>query len=200
MRKLAALMAIGLTACQGPYLKDGTPNENSPYFEVPVDSKLVLNRELVVPAQQRYLYLQNGKALNFQDVNPYFPYCALELHTKKAQPQPIRPDTFAIHKVSQRHQFSLARADVQVAGRNTAQIRDLDGIDPWQVVATLLELYSETQRDVVLMACASWGLPQNMPYITVAEIRRSLGEIFSLHLAQPGDPPGPRVRRESGRY
>ncbi len=194
MRHLAALMAIGLAACQPIYLKDGAPNENSPYFEVRVDSKLVLNRELTVPAQQRYLYFQHGRAMNFQDVNQYLPYCALELHTKRPGPQSVKPDTFAIHKVDRRYQYSLARAGLEVA-----QMRDRGNGDPWSVVATLLELSSEKQSDVIRLVCAHWGVPQNMSYLTVADIRRSLGELFALELAQPGARPAAPARRERER-
>lgn len=194
MRHLAAFVGIVLTACQPVYLKDGTPNENSPHFDVPVDSRLVLNRELTVPQHQRYLYFQHGRAMNFQDVNQYLPYCAIELHTKRSTPQSIKPDTFAIHKVDRRYQYSLARAALEVA-----QIRDRGNGDPWSVIATLLELSSEKQQDVIRLVCAHWGVPQNMSYLTVADIRRSLGELFTLQLAQPGAKPPAPARRERER-
>jgi hypothetical protein len=33
------------------------------------------------------------------------------------------------------------------------------------------------------LTCASWGLPQGRSYLTVAQIRRALGDYFTLELA-----------------
>ncbi|NIO40864.1 MAG: hypothetical protein GTO41_12185 [Burkholderiales bacterium] len=46
-----------------------------------------------------------------------------------------------------------------------------------------MELHSETQPDVVRMTCARWGVPQELSNVTVAGIRKSLGDIVTLELA-----------------
>ena len=42
----------------------------------PVDSKVILQQELLVPARSDRLYFQKGKVSQFQYVNEYLPYCA----------------------------------------------------------------------------------------------------------------------------
>ncbi len=57
-----------------------------------------------------------------------------------------------------------------------------------QVIATLLELRSVQQPDVVRMTCANWGIPQDLAHLTLGQIRESLGDIFVLELPKRNDP------------
>ncbi len=57
----------------------------------------------------------------------------------------------------------------------------------YQVLATLLELRSVNQPDVVRMTCATWGLPQDSAHLTLGQIRQSLGDIFLLEMPKRND-------------
>jgi hypothetical protein len=176
-------LALLLAACQPAYLKSGQPNPNSPYFEVPVDSKFVLNTDVTFPAYQKDMFFQNGKVSDFAGVNKWLPYCALSVHAKTKVPQIVKADTFLVQKVAQKFLFTLAKADFQVA-----QL-DRSGNDEWRVLATVMELSSARQPGVVRMTCAAWGLPQDMSNVTLNSIRKALGDAVTLEVA---DNQGPR--------
>ena len=106
-------------------------DEGSPYFRVPIDSKLVLNQALTIPAKKRRVYFQYGKPLAFWEVNEYRPWCVLRMRAKKDVPQRIVPGEFLVNDVSREHLYEIARLPVQVA-----QFRS-DGTDfTYEVVAT----------------------------------------------------------------
>ena len=184
LRRIAALLLMALAAaCETAY-KDGVPNERSSYFEVPVDSKLVLHRSLEVPPGQGSAYLQRGKLLPWYDVNQYAPYCAIGLGARREVAQSVSPDEFVIRKVTQRFLFTLAAAPRFV---RAAADRADDGMT-YEVVGTVMEVHSARQPEVRALTCANWGLPQGRSYLTVENIRQALGSYFTLELAAPARP------------
>lgn len=178
VRVILFVCATLLVSCQPAYLKDGRPNENSPYFEVPVGSKFVLHRTLTIPAYTRNVFFQRGSVLPFYHVNEFVDYCALTVYAQKQVPQTIRPDTFVITRVYREYLYQLADASVVVA----QAFQDKDG-ETWHVLATQMDLQSKDQADVIRLTCAAWGLPQDISNVTLAGIRKSLGEVAMLELA-----------------
>ncbi len=153
-------------------------NEGSPYYRVPVDSKLVLNQAVIVPAKKRRVYFQYGRPLAFWEVNEYRPWCVLRMRTKKDVAQKITPDEFVVRSVSREPLYEIARLPVQVAQFGS------DGTDfTYEVVATRLELYSDTQPNVQTLSCSKWGVQQDRFHVTIRSIRETLGDIFDLQLA-----------------
>ena len=65
-----------IPACQSAYI-NGVPNEGSPYFQVPVDSKLILNRTITIEPFQNSAYFQRGRMIPWYEVIKYGAYCAL---------------------------------------------------------------------------------------------------------------------------
>ncbi len=196
MRIVFLVCTVLLAGCQPAYLKNGRPNENSPYFEVTVQSRFVLHQTLTIPPYRRNIYFQHGKAMPFYEVNEFIEYCALTLHAQKQVPQTVKPDTFTVTKVYRQYLFQLASATM-------AQVFERGNGEPWQVLATQMELRSETQPDVIRMTCAAWGLPQELSNVTVAGIRSSLGNIVTLELADleaPMTPTAPQRRRPRSGY
>lgn len=180
LRRIAALLLILLAgACETAY-KDGVPNERSTRFEVPVDSKLVLHRSVEVAPGQRSAYLQQGKLLPWYHVNQYAPYCALALQAGRDVAQSVGPDEFVIRNVSQRFLFTVAQRQARLA--RAAMDREGNGMT-YEVVATVMDLYSGRQPEVRALTCAHWALPQGRSYLTVQDIRRALGDYFTLELA-----------------
>lgn len=190
MRITLLICAVLLVSCQPAYLKDGRPNENSPYFEIPVDSKVVLHQTLTVPAYTRNVFFQRGQVLLFYYVNEFIDYCALTVYAKKQVPQTVKPDTFVVTKVYREYLYDLADASVVLA----QAFQDDDG-ETWHVLATQMELQAKNQPDVIRLTCAAWGLPQDISNVTLAGIRKSLGEIATLELA---DTKGSRAGGSAG--
>jgi hypothetical protein len=178
VRATLLVCAALLISCQPAYLKDGRPNENSPYFEIPVESKLVLHQTLTVRPYSRNVFFQNGRAMPFFDVNEFIDYCALTLYAQKQVPQTIKPDTFVVTKVYREYLYQLASASVMLA-----QVMQNNDGETWHVLATQMELQAKNQPDVIRMTCAAWGLPQDISNVTLAGIRKSLGEIATLEVA-----------------
>jgi hypothetical protein len=183
VRIILLICAMLLVGCQPAYLKDGRPNENSPYFEVPVESKFVLQQKLTIPPYSRHIFFQHGQAMPFYEVNEFIHYCALTLHAQRKVPQIVKPDTFVVIRVYREYLYQLASAAVMLA----QAVNSEDG-ETWHVLATQMELQSKNQPDVVRMTCAGWGLPQELSNVTVADIRRSLGDIVTLELADISAP------------
>jgi hypothetical protein len=191
--------AVLLVSCQPAYLKDGQPNENSPYFEIPVDSKFVLHQTLTIRPYSRNVFFQNGRAMPFSDVVQFIEYCALTLYAQRQVPQTIKPDAFVVTKVYREYLYQLASPSVMVA----QTFQNNDG-ETWHVLATQMELQSKDQPDVIRLTCAAWGLPQSISNVTLAGIRKSLGDIATLELAESKAPraggSGSQPRRQNSGY
>jgi hypothetical protein len=149
MRTVLLACIVVLAACQPVYLKDGRPNEDSLYFEVPVQSKFTLHQALTILPYRRNIYFQDGRAMPFYEVNEFIDYCALTLHAQRQVSQIVKADTFVVTKVYGEYLYQLADATLVVA-----QVVGGDDGEPWFVLATQMGLRSETQPDVVRMTCA----------------------------------------------
>ncbi len=194
MRRLMVVFAIVLlTACQGYYQRHILGNEESPYFFVPVDSVLKLTTSVSVPAHTEHVFFQDGVMRTIHQVNRYLPYCELKVSVARGVTQVIKPDKFVVFRVYGVNKNQLARTPFIHA----ATMDDLDGED-FEVVATVMELYSERQPDVRYLLCAAWGLPQNMSFVTIGMIRGQLSGFFKLDLRR-GDDTVPRLRIPAGR-
>ena len=181
MKHLALLaVAIFLGSCQPAYLKSGQPNPDSPNFDVPVDSELVLHKDVTFPPYRKDMFFQKGKTSDYAAVNQWLPYCALSIDVKNKIPQIVKADRFVVQKVERKFLFQLAAADVQVA-----QL-DPSGFQEWQVLATVMELSSDRQPGVVQLTCAAWGLPQDISNVTLNTIRQALGDVATLNVADLG--------------
>jgi len=182
----AALIAcLGLlSACQSAYLPDGRPDENSILYEVSAGARLVIHRDLVVPAYHYAIFLQDGKVHDFSGINKYDTYCAFSVDGPSDPRKAIASGTYVVDEVYRQLLFQVAQARpgfVKTGTRN-------DGFEDWRVMATIMKL-SSTQSLMALKAvCATWGLPQDMDRLTVAGIRRSLGDVARLDLPAAAGP------------
>jgi hypothetical protein len=177
-RFVAIMLLAELGACQ-PAFVNGVPNENSPYFEVPVDTRLLLRGAIDVPARADSAYFQRGQTLPWYDVNIYGTWCVLKLAGKRDVPRTIQADEFAVRKVSSERRYYLGAAPGM---RLVATDFDRDNGESYEVMATVMHLHSPRQPDVSQLVCADWGLPQGGSYLTIHKIRRTLGDFFRLEL------------------
>jgi len=183
MARLAMLAAIALLcACQSAYVG----NEDSPYYTVPIGSKLVLREGITIPPQLAGVFLQGGQIKPLSQINQYYPYCKFELWKLSDQPQTIRPDEFTITKVTQEITHSVSAGNVQLAGVSVGIGMHIglgeDGASV-QTYATRLNLRSEKQPEVFRLSCGQWAYPATGQHVTIKEMRQALGEVFVLRLA-----------------
>lgn len=177
--RLSWLLLIGLLAgCQGLYPYD----ETRYYFSVPNGSTLVLNRTLQTAPGELAIYLQDGVPYTAAPDRTR-PYCKFELRHKRAEAQRIEPDRFLIER-STRHRSAGLTPDWRL--RPASLLFDHDG-PTFLVYSSFFQLTSERQPEVLRMTCEYWGDPATRRFLSIAQIRQTLGEVFSLELNGQGE-------------
>ncbi|MFQ5936864.1 MAG: hypothetical protein ACE5LB_10695 [Acidiferrobacterales bacterium] len=172
-RLLLVAVLSTLSACQSLHLQ-GRQGEDSPNFQIPAGSKLVLHQDLAIPAPVGATYLQHGRAGAFHEINEFVPYCLLEQRPSEGTTKTVRAGEFVIATVRQEFRFAGAGARQLVAAGQSFQ--------PTHVVATVLELRSDSAPHSLYLSCAHWGMPQSMSHLTLRDIRDALGDVASLEL------------------
>jgi hypothetical protein len=181
---LAAVLLLLLSACQTTY----EASENSPYYEVPVGSTLVLNQDVIIPPNKAGIYIQGGLILPLAQVNQYYPHCKFEVQKLRDSSQTVTADTFAIVKVVKEITDSVDAGRIRLAGRAMGigiSARDDDG-PSLMTYATRLYLRSGNQPEVLRLSCGLWAYTYQGQHLTLSEIRKALGTLFTLHPAQGG--------------
>ena len=176
-------LAVVLAACQTAY----QGNENSPYYVVPVDSRLILTQEIGFDRGQVSIYVQNGKILRFAEVQKYDPFCKFELFHLIETARTIAPDEIRVIKAFQEHKFdTFARTGMwhyaQLSARHLAQSGSFgDGGPSLQSFTVQMDLRSSAQPEIFRMTCARWAAyPSAYEHLSITEIRQTLSPLFTL--------------------
>jgi hypothetical protein len=181
------LLATLLTACQTTSYQG---NENSPYYVVPAGSRLSLNQELTIPPEGTSVYIQNGQVMPNVQVLHYYPFCKFELYSRSDSARTVARDTITIKKaVPEETEGPNADAGpVHYAAGMSGSMTDISpgGYVPIRTFSTRMDLRSEKNPDIFRLTCSRWGYPNMDTYVTIAEMRRTLGSIFSLSVPSAG--------------
>jgi hypothetical protein len=193
MRQLILLSVVGfLAACQTAAYEG---NENSPFYPVPAGSTLTLTRSVTIPADQVAVYLQGGEVVPAGRINQYYPHCKFELIHRRDTGQTVRPDDFEIIRVVQETGHSVALTGLQLAqmsvgiGINVGMDRDGSSL---QTYSTRLMLRSARQPQVFRLSCGQAALPHEGQHVSINEMRKALGNLFTLELARRAPSAGRR--------
>jgi hypothetical protein len=129
-------------------------------FRIPPGSKLVLNREISIPAGVAHVILQHGAvgtAANEFEVN-----CRFE--ARNLGPRVIQPDTFLI----------------------TSSGSQRDWVNQPNIMRFYKVFYlkSERQPDIMPMYCQYWSYPLIGRPLTVRQVQEALGDHFTFEFAQ----------------
>lgn len=158
------------------------PSEDSPYYAVPVGSRLVLNRALTIPPDRASVYIQRGQIVPFTTLDDYDPHCRFELSTVGPRPQRVEPDEFVVHQV--RQEINVSRAFARPGLLLALGGDDRDRPDS-KLHSRILYLRSAKQPDVLRIACMRWHGVAFSRHLSIREIRDTLSELFTLELAAP---------------
>ena len=170
---LALLSACGVT---------DSKDEASYYFAVPVNSSIRLNQAVVIQGGQVATYVQEGELMSYDEVDKYQPNCKFEIYTMSEQSRTVQPDTFEITKVVDEIESSSIVKDIHLADASNAYaFGPLDRSYVYNY-ATMMYLRSEKQKDVYRMTCQHWEDMLDDRYLTVAQMRTAMGEVFTLLL------------------
>lgn len=177
------MLAMLLVGCQTPSHEG---NEKSPFYLVPVGSTLKLTRDLTIPVEQVAVFLQGGEVIPADRINQYYPHCKFELLRRLDTSQSVQPDSFEITKVVQEIGHSVAFEGQQVArmsvGIGIIRLTGSGG-GRLQAYSTRLLLSSARQPQVFRLSCGQAALPHEGEHVSINEIRKVLGGVFTLELA-----------------
>lgn len=129
-------------------------------FRIPAGSKLVLNRELTIPAGSAHVILQHGApgpAANEFEVN-----CRFEV--RNLGPRVIQPDAFLITS----------------SGSQREWVNQPSIIRFYKV----FYLKSERQPDIMPMTCQYWSYPLIGRPLTIRQVQEALGDYFTFEFAR----------------
>jgi hypothetical protein len=158
-------------------------NENSPYYLVPVGSRLTLHRALTIPGDQVAVFLQDGRLISSGGVRTLYPHCKFEVRRIATSARSVRPDEFIVTRVTQELVHSVDAGTLRYASALRTRGVSTDGDGPsLQAFATYLYLASDRQPDVFRLGCGQWGYMPRDRHVTIAEIRRTLGDVFTLRV------------------
>ena len=149
--------------------------ENSPFYNIPVGTSVVLHQALTIPADKAAVFIQNGEVKSFRDIDKYYPHCKFEVSTIKQTKQIIQPDTFIIQKSTTEEHVKVQ----QSMFRHVA----MDGGDGPAFIEMYRHMYlrSEQQPDVLRLSCGIWAISPNYYQLTLKEMRHTLGNLISLN-------------------
>lgn len=179
------LVLLLLSACGSDHVKD----ENSAFYSVPVGSQLVLNQDVTIDADQVAIYVQNGQLLSYDDVDKYQPNCKFEVYKISSSPRTVLADSFEIIKVEDNIESSSIQDKTRLASlhdRKWGINISMGGLDHSEVFnyATIMYLSSASQKDVYRMTCQYWESVLVDRYLSIAQMRMAMGEIFTLKIKQ----------------
>lgn len=161
-----------LTACSAPPVKD----PDSFLYSVPVGSKLILNKEITIPANLARRYFQNGRAIQKNELNIYYPHCSILMNTLVDYERVIKSTVFNIYKVEDQRDYAQRR--VYVA---SSFLSNMDG--PTIIgYASLYYLRSPDEPDVRSLECVRWDDPVHIQFLSINEVKKTLGVYFSLEI------------------
>jgi hypothetical protein len=181
VRWLAVLLvALSVSSCASQYIGD----ESSPFYSVPVGSRLQLVKEITIPGGQVAMYAQNGEMKHERDVDYYQPNCKFEIYTMSDQPRTVKPDVFTITKVVDDIESSSIGRPAVYASRDSRVVMSVGMLDRSLVFnyATQLFLHSDLQPDVYRMTCQHWESVSDDRYLSIEQMRQAMGSVFSLQI------------------
>jgi hypothetical protein len=164
-------------------------NENSPFYLVPAGSTLTLTRTLTIPANRLAVFLQGGEIVASGGINQYYPHCKFELQRRLDTAQTVQADSFEIIKVTQEIGHSVTLDGLKLAGVsigigiNIGSRGDGDGAS-LQTYSTRMTLRSARQPEVFRLSCGQTALPHEGQHVSINEMRKALGGIFTLDLVK----------------
>jgi hypothetical protein len=177
---IVLLLSFGVSGCQAPAF-----SPDSPLSSVPFQSRLILHQPLGIPANQVSLWYQDGRQIQKKLLDHYHPHCKFETYAMKSSTKTIEADSFIIYKVVRWDDYAsqpikLAQAQVGI-GIGFGIHGSADG-PSFVNVATEMFLKSDRQPDVYRLVCSQWEDPADADHVTINQIRRTLGDTFTLEL------------------
>lgn len=146
---LTLVMPLLLISCVQQAVRD----PDSPFYRVPVGSRIVLNQPLEVRAGHTRVFLQRGAVTGFSDLDQYWPSCSFEVRDLRQEPQQIAPDTFTVRQVQQGYTQIVGQPQLQVAGLGLFSLTEREIGQPLVSRYYDIWLASDQQPNVMRLRC-----------------------------------------------
>ena len=159
--------------------------DNSPLYQIPTGTTIILHSDISIPAERATVYIQNGKVMDELKTDRYYPYCKFEMYTLKPEDRVVRPDTFVVQR-STTEEYTLN----QERGYRLVKVGSAsDGGITFLEMNRVMYIRSAQQPDVYRLTCGIWATPPDFDHITLDQMRQTLAPLISVYL--PGQAPLP---------
>ncbi|MGD9000084.1 MAG: hypothetical protein PVF75_06695 [Granulosicoccaceae bacterium] len=180
------IMVVLLTGCQSVSLQYA----QTPYEVPPVGTTLQLHEELIIPAGEASVMIQDGAVQpSTWRLNQYRPHCDFELNSVADTARRVPPQIFTVTRALRDYENVMRDQPVRLAGRERISgvlgAREGNG-PPLENNMLIMYLRAETDIDVLRMTCQVWIDAATDEAITIADVRGTLGELFTLKLPGAG--------------
>ena len=150
------LVAIALAGCNTAQTRD----VNSPFYKVPIGSKIILNKDLDIPEGQAHISLQDG--IPTSAVGNYNMSCTFNV--RNLGPATIKAGTFTIRETSPGQEW-VSRPDIMRFYRE-------------------FRFTADSQSDVMNFVCQDWDGPMQGRPVSVPEMEKAVGSFVTFRFAQ----------------
>ena len=175
MKKIALLIISPLLTLS--CVQHAIKNEQSYTYSITVGSTLILNQKINIGADLGRTFFQRGKITAEKDINIYYPHCSITVNTIRSHEHTISPTKFEIIKVINGEEY--AQGYMLFADNNVKLASD------GPLISGLVSYYylqSSDEPDVRTLECIQWDSLYENNYLSISEIRKSFGSIFTLQL------------------
>jgi len=174
---LTLIILLASLSCSNTLVKQPAKNENSYTYSIKAGSVITLNKEITVAANLGRTFFQYGNVITEKNLNIYYPHCSITVNTISDVNRIISPTTFNIVKVIDDEEYAQGYMLFADNSLNLA----LGGA----IISGLVSYYylqSVDAPDVRTLECIQWDSLYENNYLSISEIRKSLGDIFTLTL------------------
>jgi len=155
-------------------------DENTSPLYGPVGSSLELHQVIDIAPDRLAIYMQGGAIMDYSAIDKYYPHCKFELYNLSEHARKVHPDIFRIEQIKNETDLSSARPTMYAGPLHMSD--DSEAGPSVITFTTSMFLRSETQPEVYRMSCMHWDLPSESRYLSIAEIRKAMGTIFTLRI------------------
>ena len=171
-------LMLTLCACRSVVYSDPL---DAPSGRVPVESQLQLHQQLYFQPGYSRSFIQSGKALTYQQLDRYQPFCQFYRYEPPQALETVRslqPDTFRVTKSFLEIESGMPGFSVMIS-LGSLGMRNSHGL---QNLSSVLKLESLVQPEIVELRCSDYNEPLHWNYLSVNQIKAVLGSIATLRL------------------
>lgn len=169
-RILLPITLLALGGCAGQYGPD------SPFYQIPLDSKIKVRKPFEIPPGTAHVTFQNGKIADTGKLNAvdhWYTNCRFEVSIRGDAPQKVEPDTFAIKKIENNN--------YPVSGRSVIYYYTKFYLVP-----------TKKSPHVLYLTCAQYDGPMDFDYPSIPQMRKAWGDYLDIVLPPGAETAGTR--------